>query len=429
MCANKGLKGCELVVEFNREYLTSRGTQMDYKTASKEQLLAEYKLLMQAADCHPLGSKKEFLALPDLLNFGEKVMAAIEGTAEKGISLIALTNQRLLILHKGLFSSLDVISLSLMEIESVSIKKAFLGFDVMIHSKGGNHRIVTPGQVGPYLADRINEAIQNNPQDCEDEAYMLELDELIKETEPIVQLKVSVEKTPRPHKTNQGSEGFIELEMADIGGYESPSGGFLTYAQFRVRGTSQKTGRKNTVRVKAKNAEDAQIIAESKGILRPYEVTAELFDEPTEAQMSFATDLGLAIPEGACKQDVSSMLSRVVDEDQEPPSAGLCSWAIDCGAEFSRFVGRKAMIVGLVYSLDDVDLATFYGYCVCIQEEQGELDDPRNYWRYDDIREWAENVVLDSALLNSLQGRDGNDFFCPHKGTKIYKSLAEHLSI
>ena len=49
-----------------------------------------------------------------------------------------------------------------------------------------------------------------------------------------------------------------ELPLAEIGGYVSPSGGFVNYGRFCVTGMNSSTGRKNTKRYEAQTEADAR---------------------------------------------------------------------------------------------------------------------------------------------------------------------------
>lgn len=218
-----------------------------------------------------------------------------------------------------------------------------------------------------------------------------------------------------------------ELPMADVGGYVSPSGGFVNYGRFRVSGVSGSTGRRNTKRYEVQTEADARAAATADGLVEPLTVEVEPQIAPTDRQMDYVLELEAMIPDGACKDDVSAIISRIVDEDEAAPDPGLSRWAHDCGVKFSRFVGRDALLGYLLHQMQGADRATLYAYAVYLQEKGGDFSDPRRLPVYAALRECGEEIAVDPALLKSLEGRDVNDLRGPNRGTKIYKATAERL--
>ena len=144
-------------------------------------------------------------------------------------------------------------------------------------------------------------------------------------------------------------------------------------------------------------------------------------------QMAYALDLKAVIPAGACKEDVSAIISRITDEDEAAPDPGLSRWAHDCGVRFSRFVGHDALLGYMSHQLQGADAGTLYAYAVYLQEKGGSFSDPRRLPAYDGLRRCGEAVAADPALMKSLEGRDADDLRRPNRGTKIYKATAELL--
>lgn len=79
-----------------------------------------------------------------------------------------------------------------------------------------------------------------------------------------------------------------ELPMADVGGYVSPSGGFVNFGRFKVVGVNAGTGRKNTKRYEAKDEEAARAAAAADGLSEPMTVEVEKLEDPTEQQMAYS---------------------------------------------------------------------------------------------------------------------------------------------
>ena len=112
-----------------------------------------------------------------------------------------------------------------------------------------------------------------------------------------------------------------ELPLAEIGGYVSPSGGFVNYGRFCVTGMNSSTGRKNTKRYEAQTEADARAAAADDGLVEPMTVQVEPQIPPTDRQMDYALELEAMLPDGVCKEDVSAIISRITDEDEAAPDA------------------------------------------------------------------------------------------------------------
>lgn len=127
-------------------------------------------------------------------------------------------------------------------------------------------------------------------------------------------------------------------------GYVSPSGGYINYGIFRVRGINPKTNRKNTRTYKETKEEYALAHAKIDGLIDPFEITVIPAPPPTEAQLAYAHDLGATIPCDACKVDLSAIISRITNDDEEPADSHLAKWANIYGLKFSRYHGKKAIM-------------------------------------------------------------------------------------
>lgn len=218
-----------------------------------------------------------------------------------------------------------------------------------------------------------------------------------------------------------------ELPLADVGGYISPSGGFVNFGRFKVTGVNASTGRKNTKRYEVQTEGEARAAAAADGLCDPMTVEVEKLEEPTEQQMAYALDLKAAIPSGACKEDVSAIISRITDEDEAAPDPGLSLWAHACGVRFSRFVGHDALLGYMIHQLQGAGAGTLYAYAVFLQEKGGSFSDPRRLPVYDGLKRCGEAIASDPALMKSLEGRDADDLRSPNRGTKVYKATVELL--
>lgn len=141
-------------------------------------------------------------------------------------------------------------------------------------------------------------------------------------------------------------------------GYVSPSGGFVNYARYQITGINPKTNRKNTRTVEEFGEKYVIRRAELYGLVAPFKICILPSLPPSERQLSYAHDLGITIPEGACKVDVSALISRVTDDDEAPADENIASQAHIYGVKFSRYHGKKA-ILELAKSLPADDYRDF----------------------------------------------------------------------
>ena len=237
----------------------------------------------------------------------------------------------------------------------------------------------------------------------------------------------SVRSYDRPvDETPKRTKGKGKLTPLSIGGFVSPSGGFVNYIRYSVKGMCSKTGKNKKYHYEVMSEAEAQARAKEDGLSEPFTVQVEKMPPPSGSQLSYARSLNAEIPEGACKRDVTAILSRITDED-ESPDAGLVHFAHTSGVCFSRFIGKDDLFRTMVYQLKGEKLAMLYAYAVYLQEAGGTFGDPRDTPVYNEMVECAKMVANDPALLKSLEGRSLSDYENPHKGTKVYQAVSAIL--
>ncbi len=109
-------------------------------------------------------------------------------------------------------------------------------------------------------------------------------------------------------------------------------------------GINPKTNRKNKRVYETRREEQAIKCAIDEGFEAPFEVTAIPFDPPSERQLDYANSIGIYVPPEACRYDVSAMLSRYEDDDEEPVDEKIAKMANIYGIMFSRYAGKKAIL-------------------------------------------------------------------------------------
>lgn len=141
------------------------------------------------------------------------------------------------------------------------------------------------------------------------------------------------------HQKTRGQLSAIPIEAWD--GYISPSGGFINYGCFDIKGKNKETNRKSSRYIEAQTEEEACKRAEEKGLIGPYSISIRPADPPSDSQILYARSLGAKIPDGACSRDVSAIISRITDDDEGPVSQKLAHVAHIHGLKISRYSGRK----------------------------------------------------------------------------------------
>lgn len=156
---------------------------------------------------------------------------------------------------------------------------------------------------------------------------------------------VSVETRTYYVEIRQQTKGLLPSISVDaLGGYVSPSGGFVNFARFQVIGTNPATKRKNKRVYEVRTEEDACKCAEKDGLTGPFEISVLPSTSPSERQISFAKTLEAVLPDGACALDVSAIISRITDRDEKPVSPKIARQAHIMGLKFSRYHGKTAIM-------------------------------------------------------------------------------------
>ena len=177
----------------------------------------------------------------------------------------------------------------------------------------------------------------------------------------------------------------------DLGKYANSLGGFTNWANYDITALNPATKRKNKRRYKAVGEEHIAKLAEKEG-LTDVEITTVLpHDEPTEKQVSYARDLGIKLPAGACKEDVSAILSRVLDSNHivkevqvstdlvrnyvaplESPTNEFALFACEKGVCFSAYIGEVALLRNVLYTLELRDKRHLREFCVSVFRQNQE---------------------------------------------------------
>lgn len=156
------------------------------------------------------------------------------------------------------------------------------------------------------------------------------------EEETRARLQAMFDEMRAQNRETVNLKGVDEVKPNRFGNYM-----FVPEATYYVRGTNTATNRRKRQEYAAGSEAEAIQQAEADGLIAPYEVEVILQGEPTERQLAYAKDLGIQIPKGACGSDVSALISRVEDEDEEQASPELLTFLATRGWRWSSFTGYK----------------------------------------------------------------------------------------
>ena len=180
---------------------------------------------------------------------------------------------------------------------------------------------------------------------------------------------------------------------------------------YEVRGRNKRTNRAIERAYSAHDESEARAIAESNGIAVE-SVRIRQDAPPTEAQLSYAKDLGIVVPDDATKSDVSDMISCRVDHDK-PATERHKSFARMYNVEYTEYVGKKKLFnmifTALQHPSRTIDMVSWFVYRVYRELVNGADDAPIKRPENPIIKEIAQNMANDSSVVKSIRRYEGSD--------------------
>ena len=110
--------------------------------------------------------------------------------------------------------------------------------------------------------------------------------------------------------------------------YKSPSGGYMN--------------RKKALKFECKTADVAKQLAINAGLINIESVTVIPFDPPSIEQIDACRKHSRNIPIGACKIDVSFLMAKDIEDEQDAPLE-LIKKADELGVKFSYLTGKETL--------------------------------------------------------------------------------------
>ncbi len=241
-----------------------------------------------------------------------------------------------------------------------------------------------------------------------------------------------------------------DVSMIDLG-RRSESGGYINWSIYRVIGTNSATNRKNTRQYEAKDREHAVKLAESDGLIGPFEITPIPYPvEPDKIRYYTAqlNSYGILSPVNAVKEDLRAILDRVrysndiVSEKEgadgivyrrvrpvPSPSKEFAEYADNLGIKFSMYISSTELFHHTIQNLEPREKIAFYAYCLICAHNKQKIGNLQKSQYVSELYKFSDSSLNDPALLKSIIGRDSNDYLHPHKGSKAYKAVAEYFAI
>lgn len=177
--------------------------------------------------------------------------------------------------------------------------------------------------------------------------------------------------------------------------------------KYKVRGISKETGRKRTLKLVAQNREKAEAELMTRGLLPPYEFEEEEFEPPTDRQIDYAIDLGIKISPTLTKKDLSALISKKVDDDEDA-SEGLMKFAYDKNIYVSPYIGEKELWNTLFSNLEPLDKTAFFCFAV-YRSMTGKSINPDEEPMRGVFYEFANLYLLDDSFQRSMEDYSGEE--------------------
>ena len=178
---------------------------------------------------------------------------------------------------------------------------------------------------------------------------------------------------------------------------------------FRVNGKAAESKNPRNRQYLAKSATEAQSQAEKDGIV--VASVEEIAAQPaTERQLAYAADLGIVIPDGITKDEISDLIS-IKTSDDEPSTARHRAFAESFGLEPTKYIGKKLLFDGIWTTLKQSDrqleLLQWFTFRVYRQLVNGSLGSPIDSPFNPVILEVAQELSKDDKALGSIKRYEG----------------------
>jgi hypothetical protein len=182
--------------------------------------------------------------------------------------------------------------------------------------------------------------------------------------------------------------------------------------RFQVTGTGRDTRRKRKRVYDVANEDAARRNADVDG-LDVLEVAELPPEPPTESQLAYARDLGINIPAGVSREEISDLIG-VRTENDKPASADLLALATGYGAKVTRYTGKKVAFQRIFEQLTTTpdrqqDLAGWFAYRVYRELVHGAPGSAISSPNDDAIQTIARQLASQPDVIQSIRRYEGRD--------------------
>jgi len=133
---------------------------------------------------------------------------------------------------------------------------------------------------------------------------------------------------------------------------------------YRVVGINRTTGRRRTHTYLARAESVARSFADADA-LNVESVELLPAEQPTQAQLDYARDLGIDVPLEISKEDLSELIGIRTNRDK-PPRAALLEFAEQYGVFYPDMIGKKSLFNRIFWALKtpgrEVELCAWFAY-------------------------------------------------------------------
>ena len=165
---------------------------IDYKTATRDQLSAEFERLKKLSNNDSFFTKNEFSLFPQIVMQGEAPVAVSSGKIDGKAWLIILTNQRIIFLDKGMSFCVKQVAIDLITISSICAETKILSGELVIATGEQTYTIENVPKKGVIpFANMIKDAVESLKQNKESNTIQQPTanDDLIEQLERLALLK------------------------------------------------------------------------------------------------------------------------------------------------------------------------------------------------------------------------------------------------
>lgn len=134
----------------------------DIKNANAEERKAEYSRIAKEMGDDGFFTKKEMNHLPEVMHEGEQLLGFASGLMDNNTWLIALTDQRILLLDKGMFYGLSQTEFRLGNVSAISYETGMLMGKLVVQVGSVEHTITqVPKKAVATFAERVRQAVDD----------------------------------------------------------------------------------------------------------------------------------------------------------------------------------------------------------------------------------------------------------------------------